>query len=374
MPRFAKMLSNGMRARGHTVDIWRPSAYFYTLMKNSVAQKWLGYLDQYLIFPRHLKRRASKLPSDTLFVFTDQALGMWVPTLAHRHHAIHCHDFLALRSALNEIPENRTSSTGKLYQRLILRGLQKGSNFICVSKNTKKDLLRFVQNNSISADVVYNGFHQPFHPIDKTDSRAELSKLLNIDLHQGYLLHIGGNLWYKNRLGVIEIYDAWRSQSNKSLPLLMIGESPDSALQQRHAASPFAKDIYWFTNVSDDVIMKAYAGASVFIFPSLGEGFGWPIAEAMASGTPVITTNEAPMTEVAADAGFMIPRMPSEPEAMEQWSSSAANMVEEIVTLAPELATQKVSQGIENTKRFDTERTLDEIEKIYKSIIAKRRS
>src|SRR6187431_1093734 len=105
MPRFAKMLSNGMRARGHAVDIWSPRPYFHKLSNNASIQKWLGYLDQYLLFPKQIRQQSSQLPDDTLFVFTDQALGMWVPTLADRNHVIHCHDFLALRSALNEIPE-----------------------------------------------------------------------------------------------------------------------------------------------------------------------------------------------------------------------------------------------------------------------------
>ncbi|MGC3942935.1 MAG: glycosyltransferase family 1 protein [Chryseolinea sp.] len=370
MPRFAKMLSSGMRARGHTVETWSPDPYFHKLTRSALPQKWLGYLDQYLIFPRHIKRRIAKLSSDTLFVLTDQALGMWVPSLAHRHHVIHCHDFLALRSALNEIPENKTSSTGKLYQRLILRGLQKGLNFICVSENTRKDLLRFVENKSVNAKVVYNGFHQQFSPTNKDLARTKLEQLFKLSLKAGYLLHIGGNLWYKNRPGIIEIYDAWRKKGSKALPLIMIGEEPDASLKQRHSNSPFSKDIHWFTGISDDAIRLAYAGASIFMFPSLGEGFGWPIAEAMASGTPVITTDEAPMTEVAGNAGFLIPRMPKEADAIAKWNSSAADVVEKIISLSPEGSAQVVAKGIENSKRFETQHALDEIEEIYKQIIA----
>lgn len=311
---------------------------------------------------------------DTLFVFTDQALGMWVPTLAGRKHVIHCHDFLALRSALNEISENTTSSTGKLYQRLILRGLQKGKNFICVSQNTKKDLLRFIKNKSINALVVYNGFHQPFFPIPKQEARAGLSELIKIDLNQGYLLHIGGNLWYKNRRGVIEIYDTWRAKTRQDLPLLMVGEPPDPTLQHRHKQSDFSSDIHWLSDISDDAIRLAYAGASVFIFPSLGEGFGWPIAEAMASGTAVVVTNEAPMTEVAGDAGFLIPRMPNEPAQLTTWCNASADVIENILKLPPESAAEVTARGVENTRRFGTRQTLDEIEKIYERIIAPSRS
>ena len=62
----------------------------------------------------------------------------------------------------------------------------------------------------------------------------------------------------------------------------------------------------------DDLVKMAYVGASLFLFPSLAEGFGWPIAEAMASGCPVITTNKRPMTEVTKGTGRLIEKMPKE--------------------------------------------------------------
>jgi glycosyltransferase involved in cell wall biosynthesis len=75
-------------------------------------------------------------------------------------------------------------------------------------------------------------------------------------------------------------------------------------------SSPYKADIHWLSGIDDEHVAHAYSGAAVFLFPSLGEGFGWPIAEAMASGCPVVTTDEAPMTEVAGEAGFLIPRRP----------------------------------------------------------------
>lgn len=371
MPRFAKMLEDGMKKRGHQVEIWSPTPRFYHLPVSKGFKKWLGYIDQYLIFPAQTRKQLKAVTPNTLFVFTDHALGPWVPLVANRAHVIHCHDFLAQQSALGLIPENPTSWTGKQYQAYIQKGYSKGKNFISVSKKTQQDLHSFINPSKVESKVVYNGLNQSFEAKDVTIARNEISKKTGLDLKTGYLLHIGGNQWYKNRLGVIEIYDAWRNTSKASLPLLLIGESPDEKLISRISNSNYKTDIHCFNNIEDNLISAAYSGSSVFLFPSLAEGFGWPIAEAMICGCPVITTNEAPMTEVAGDAGFLIPKQPNDITKFKSWARNAAEVVEKILSFSPTDRKGAVDAGIENAKRFNTNHALDQIEEIYQSILQK---
>lgn len=102
MPRFVSMLAEGMESRGYEVEIWRPEEVFSKL-KISSLKKWLGYIDQYIVFPRWVKGKLKKEGNDVLYVITDHALGPYVPLIADLPHVIHCHDFLAQRSALGEI-------------------------------------------------------------------------------------------------------------------------------------------------------------------------------------------------------------------------------------------------------------------------------
>lgn len=369
MPRFARMLSDGMARRGHDTQIWSPEAVFSKMDTGPFLKKWFGYIDQYILFPRKVRRKIKQLPKDTLYVFTDQALGPWIPPFAKLPHAIHCHDFMALQSALGQFPENQVGWTGKLYQKLIRRGFSKGQHFISVSDKTKNDLQQFLQYKPKSSDVVYNGFHQPFEPNDEQNSRSILSERTGITLNSGYILHVGGNLWYKNRSGVIDIYNAWRGITNNNVPLLLIGEPPSAELVQKQMSSPYATDIHWLINIEDKFIRYAYSGATVFLFPSLGEGFGWPIAEAMASGSPVITTDEAPMSEVAGGAAFLISRKPADDRKASAWASNAAICLDKVMTLSPDKRYEIRRKGIENAKRFDTQKALDKIESIYSNII-----
>lgn len=366
MTRYSEMLANGIIERGHKVQIWTAKPRFFKWCKHSAFQKWFGYIDQYIIFPWEVRRRIKKCSDNTLFVFTDNALGPWVPLVAKRHHVIHCHDFMAQLSALGEVPGIVSSWTGKQYQLLIRKGFMKGKNFICVSKKTNNDLQRFVQSSC--SEVVYNGLNELFSPLDPFITRKQLSKKTGIDLSAGYILHVGGNQWYKNRIGVIEIYDAWRKKSNIRVPLLLIGTSPNLELLEKYKEAAFRTDIHFLKNVDDQSVRMAYSGASLFLFPSLMEGFGWPIVEAMSCGSLVVTTNEPPMTEVAGLAAFFITRRPLNSN-VQSWAAEAADVINKIFSLLPAERQLAIASGIENANRFNLKNSLDRIESIYKKIL-----
>lgn len=368
MPRFVSMLANGMKSRGYEVEVWRPEAMFLKLPVNGL-KKWFGYIDQYIVFPQAVKRRLRVENDNVLYVITDHALGPYVPLIADKPHVIHCHDFLAQRSALGEIPENITSASGKQYQAYIRKGYLKGKNFISVSQKTRTDLAEFFAGGDHRSEMVYNGLNTLLQPAPMQQSRHALGNRLNMNLSKGYILHVGGNQWYKNRQGVISIYNQWRSKYGQTLPLLLIGQEPNAALQKKYDVSPYKNDIHFLSQIDDEGVRIAYAGATVFLFPSLAEGFGWPIAEAMASGTVVVTTGATPMSEVAGDAAFLIKKKPALQEDEANWAGTAAVVLHEAISLNPEERLNWVNKGIDNVKRFNLEDALDSIESIYMNIL-----
>jgi len=363
MHRFTMILANGMAQRGHEVTLWKPERKYFSIPAPAAVKKWLGYVDQYIVFPATVKKRLKHCPPDTLFVFTDQAQGPWLPLVATRKHVMHCHDFLAQLSAMGKIEQHKTSWTGKQYQYFIRRGYEKGKNFISVSRKTDQVLKELLPHQPASTAVVYNGLDPSYRPFFHGKARRLITKKTGIDFTGGYCLHVGGNQWYKNREGVIEIYTAWRKQTEWTLPLLMIGPSPSRAVQQLVERSPFKQDIHFISNLSDEFVRYAYAGANAFLFPSHAEGFGWPIAEAMASGCPVLTTDLAPMTEVAGGAAFLI--TPRGPENDDTWATRAAITLHQIICLTTANRKAVIAAAISNVKRFDTTATVDQIEFIY---------
>jgi len=373
MPRYTRMLAEGMKKRGHYVEVWTAEAFFYKIAVPFALRKWLGYLDQYIVFPRRVKKRLKNKNDNTIFVFIDHALGPWVPLVHNKPHVVHCHDFLAQNSAFIKPGENNVRWTGRKYQAFIRRGYSRAKNFISVSEKTRKDLHRFITSTPLYSEVVYNGFHQKFSTANVSEARKSLGAFTKVDLTQGYILHVGGNQWYKNKKGVIDIYSAWRSVSKTMLPLIMIGEQPDEALLKGFSDSPFKENIFFITDADDNHVQLSYAGATVLLFPSLAEGFGWPIAEAMASGCPVITTNEAPMTEVGGNGCFYIPKYPAQKNEVNEWAKKSAKVLDMIIQSGTEERKKMIDAGLDNAKRFDTENAMNQIESIYLNILRQKK-
>jgi len=153
------------------------------------------------------------------------------------------------------------------------------------------------------------------------------------------------------------------------LPLVLVGEPLSDALSRQLDTSEWKDEVHLISNINDQSLQMLYAGATALLFPSIDEGFGWPIAEAMACGTLVVTTDQAPMTEVAGSAGFMVPAFPAKDGDKIQWADEMAVVMERIFRLSDNERDFFIQQGIVNARRFELNATLDEIEKIYTRLI-----
>ena len=369
MPKYVHLLSGGLKIRGHQVEILTAKAFFFNLPFPLFTKKWLGYIDQFIIFPLKIKSVIKKKHKDTLFVFSDQALGPWIPLIADRPHVVHCHDFLAQRSALGEIDENKVGISGKIYQAWIRRGYRQGKNFISISQKTQIDLHRFLNSSPKISEVIYNGLNQDFIPGNFEKSRKQFAEEYNLNLEESFVLHVGGNQFYKNRKGVILIYEAWRNKTKENLPLIMIGPEATAELKAAKIVSIYSSEIFFLTDVSNRNLKMAYQAAKVFLFPSLEEGFGWPIAEALASGCPVITTNTAPMNEVGSKSCYYIPRMPHNKILAKNWAAQCAEVLNEVMEMKEVEREKMIKAGIENAKRFCSKKALNDIEAVYHKVM-----
>jgi len=327
-------------------------------------KKWLGYIDQYVIFSSWLFFKTNFTTDKRLYVVSDQALGLWIPLIRNKAHIIHCHDFLALKSAKGQIRDNKVGLTGKLYQKLILKGFSKGENFVSVSKNTQQELTGILNKNPTSNNYVYNGINALFQVGHTMKARKKVGHQIGRSLDKGYILHVGGNQFYKNRKGVIKIYSKWRETSNLELPLILIGTPPTTEVLRVQNESNFRSDIIFCSGLDDEMVKFAYQGATLFLFPSLAEGFGWPIAEAMACGCPVVTTNEAPMNEVGGEAAIYIQNT-KDFDTLDAWAQKASEKVAFFLKKSPQEIDFIKQEGLKNVERFDSAKTISRLNELY---------
>ncbi len=368
MPRFARMLQSAYEARGHAVTVWSPDDWFHRRFNGTRFAKWAGYLDQYWLFPRSVRRRLVSTPDDTLFVFCDQALGPWVPLVSHRPHVVHAHDLLALRSALGDLPENPTRFTGRVYQRYIRRGFKHARHFISVSMKTREDLHRFGEIEAVTSEVVYNGLNFPYEPLARNTAIERLRAAGLPDSPEGFLLHVGGNQWYKNQRGVIALYRHYVVQESNPLPLWCVSPEPDAAIAAAVARIPAVGHVRFLQGVDNPTLQAAYSQARAFLFPSLAEGFGWPLIEAQACGCPVITTDEAPMNEVAGKAALYLPRLRMS-DSIENWASAGAQILVGLLAESTADRDYRTTEGRAWAQRFDANRAIEAYLGLYARLV-----
>jgi glycosyltransferase involved in cell wall biosynthesis len=357
MLRFADLLERELKDLGHTVRLLRPQPILAGQDSGSSGLgKWIGYVDKFLLFPRKLK--SVKNSFDVAHI-CDHSNSMYTRYLRDVPHVVTCHDMLAVRSALGEVPENPVSRTGREFQRMIVAGLKRAQRVICDSENTRMEVLRVTGRTQASVSRVYLGLNYPYSPMDPGEAAARL-KSFPFDATFPFFIHVGGGQWYKNRLGLLRIFDHLHHMAPaRRFHLLMVGPSPSASMRDFLRESGLNDLVHRVSGVSNEDLRAAYSLAQGLIFPSLQEGFGWPILEAQACGCPVFTNRRAPMTELGGDAAVYFDTSAE---------AAAAGIIKE--SMANRSYLQR--KGLENVKRFQEAIMMREYVNIYEEVASEK--
>ena len=331
MRRYAAMLERAFLEIGWEVEFHAPAARFGKLRPSANGLgKWLGYLDKYLLFPGSLCGRLAALKREGrrfVLCVPDHSHGPYLKRFHPFPHVLHCHDLLAIRTGRGEFPGLRLGATGRLYQRWIASGLRRARRVTCVSAATASDFRRLFGTPSQGISVLPNWLSFPYSPLGKGEGGAPLEKLLRTyGVPRRYWIHVGGDAWYKNRLGALRVFAKASIQDGcEDLGLLMVGKPPGREILDE--AGKLGSRVIFADRVDDEALRLLYGGAEALVFPSREEGFGWPILEAMACGTPVATTAKPPMSEVAGDAGILLPELRPGESDPENWAEACAGIL-----------------------------------------------
>lgn len=351
MLRYAEMLRSGLMERGHIVELIQPKIVVGGLISKPFVSKWLGYIDKYLFFPPRLRRHARGF--DLVHV-CDHSNSMYLPHLQGRPASITCHDLLAVYSALGRYPQQHISATGRLQQRWISRNLVRARNVVCVSQQTARELKKLGRSGEVM--VIAHPLNFDFHPVDAAVVSAIKHKACLRD-EEHYLLHVGGNQWYKNRPGVVRIFQKLQGHPAFAQTRLVLAGKPwPVELRALVEQLDLRQKVVEMADPTDEELRALYTGATALLYPSLYEGFGWPVLEAQSCGCPVITSNRAPMTEVAGNAAVFV-----DPENEEAAAQT-------ILQSVPSFASLRVA-GFENAKRFSHQAAMDVYEKFFAGIV-----
>lgn len=230
------------------------------------------------------------------------------------------------------------------YETLIKKAAKNAAHIITVSEYSKKTIIDWANLPADKITVVGNGISKHFKP-EGDRFQPGFS----------YLLHVGNTKAHKNVARLIEAFAT--AKIDNSIHLILTGEN-NATLQKLIQQYHLTNRVHFQTNLSDEKLATLYRGASAFCLPSLYEGFGIPLLEAMACGVPIITSNITSLPEVASDAALLI-----DPYQVESIRAS----IEKIFTDAT-LRNTLIAKGFQQVKNFSWDKTASKVQKILEEI------
>lgn len=231
------------------------------------------------------------------------------------------------------------------------------SGIICISENTKKDLLHFIPNvDPKKIKVIYNGVSNDFFKIDENfDISKQDNRFQNLENYK-YLLYIGHRTTYKNFPIAVETAAKFKNKYK----FVIIGEAFNEE-EQLLVNSHFNADEYIIVSKLDNVGLNAlYNTAFALLYPSSYEGFGIPIVEAMKTHCPVIASNNSSIPEVAGDAAILC-------KNIEVSEFEKAVLKLENINFRNNL----IEKGIAQSKKFNWDNTYNDYLLFYKELYQK---
>lgn len=183
---------------------------------------------------------------------------------------------------------------------------RRATRVLTVSESSKRDILRFVRTAPEKIDVIYNAYDERFGEEPREEDVVRVRE--RFQLHDEFVLYAGNVKPHKNLERLIQAFHLVRSRGLEHLKLVLIGDeiSKYAALRRAVHQHRLHKYVRFLGYLPEETLAVMYRLASVFVFPSLYEGFGLPPLEAMASGTPVVTSNLSSLPEVADEAAVLV--------------------------------------------------------------------
>lgn len=254
-------------------------------------------------------------------------------------------------------PETSTRLDWLIYRCWLPLAVRRLDAIITDSEQSKRDIVRYLPVAEEKVTVIPCAANRHYRPLTSREIQAALSKY---DIHFPYILYVGSIAARKNLPRVLAAYAQVRRRSDK-WRMVIVGarkwkSSPVYETVQRLGLA----DVVHFTGFVEEVDLPAlYNGADLFVFPSLYEGFGLPVLEAMACGTPVVTANRSSLPEVAGDAALLV-----DPEDVEAIAAAMQRLLSD-----PALAADLRQRGLERAAQFTWERTARETVAVYEQVL-----
>lgn len=321
--RYGREILNGFDRAGYAYEVFRPSSPFS-------SNKLAGHAWEQAVLP----------------VQTKGSRVLWSPAnsgpVCADNHIVTLHDV-----GIFPHPE-WFSAPYRMWKRILIPQMSsRAKKIITVSEFSKKLICNYLHVNPEKVLVVYNGVDRKrFRPATTAMIQQVCEKY---SISGPYLFALGSMDPRKNFRRLVDAWNLCIEQESVAGYELVIAGGSNANFRDFELGSSSALKFLGY--IDDDDLAPLYSGASGFLFPSLFEGFGLPVVEAMACGTPVLTSNTTALAEIAGDAALTV-----SPEHTHSIKEGIMQLLE-----SPALRNRLIDCGYERVKRFDWDRAAAQI-------------
>jgi glycosyltransferase involved in cell wall biosynthesis len=278
-----------------------------------------------------------------------------VPALYRGRMVVTIHDLTHLTD-----PAFRNSAKAWLYARPMLKmAAKKASHVITVSGFSKQQIIEYLGVRPEKVSVIYNGLGSQFCLIDRATAKEKVRSTLNIE--PPYLLFVGNLKPHKNLGRLLRAFALLRERGRTNLTLVLVGDDrkrKQSVMGEcaRLGISEVVRHVPW---VAEDLLPQLYASADLVVMPSTSEGFGFPVLEAMACGTPVVCSNATSLPEVGGDAVEYF-----DPYNVEEMAAAIERVLD-----SPSLQAEMREKGLKQAAKFTWEECARKHLEVYRKVL-----
>lgn len=281
----------------------------------------------------------------------DHSYARAIKYLDKKKTIITCHDLIPLEY-------EKDSQALEIFKKTISY-LPQAAKIIAVSKATKKDIVEKLKVPEEKVVVVYEGVGEKFKVQTQNQFQTQIQVHNQIHMGKKIILNVGNSLEYKNINGLLRAFSKVREEK-KDVVLVKVGKFTKEQLELSLKLDlNLSLDIIELTNVSDEELVNLYNSATVTCMPSHKEGFGFPVLESMACGTPVVCSNTSSLPEIGGSAAiYCDPNSPSD----------IAKKLLQVLSFDNSNYQRIVEKGLKQAAEFSWEKCAKETLKIYQTI------
>jgi glycosyltransferase involved in cell wall biosynthesis len=245
------------------------------------------------------------------------------------------------------------------YRKKIKEACEKADSIVAISEQTARDLLDMYQVNPKKLQVIYQSCDLVFS-MDK--SEEELMKVQEkFRLPKKFILCVGSFVERKNQLTLIKAMKFLKDETDYELVLVGKGGAYEEKIRRSIKHNDMQQKVHIINNCSTPELACIYRLSKIFVYPSLFEGFGIPIIEAMNSGVPVVTSNGSCFMETGGDACIYVDAM------------NEKQLANELLKLSQQdhLRQELIQKGFQHVKKFSQDKIAADYMRLYRSMMEK---